>query len=238
MYIHYCMSIHLSIMATTMKNLTDRQSEILEFIQRTLRDSGVPPTRVDICEEFGFSSPNAAEGHLKAIAAKGYIELMRHSRGIRLLVEQDAPLTNQYELPLLGSIAAGQPIMAEENIDEMVRIDPELFHPRADFLHRVSGHSMKEVGILDGDLVGIHYQPDADNGQIIAAAIYDRRAGRESITLKRYFKRGSKIRLESENSDPEYKTIEIDLTQQDEDSQDVADFRIAGLYAGLIRRPR
>jgi repressor LexA len=154
------------------------------------------------------------------------------------LVEQDAPLTNQYELPLLGSIAAGQPIMAEENIDEMVRIDPELFHPRADFLHRVSGHSMKEVGILDGDLVGIHYQPDADNGQIIAAAFYDRRAGRESITLKRYFKRGSKIRLESENSDPEYKTIEIDLTQQDEDSQDVADFRIAGLYAGLIRRPR
>ena len=143
---------------------------------------------------------------------------------------------------ILGSIMehfmSGQPIMAEENIDETIRIDPDLFHPRADFLHRVSGHSMKDVGILDGDLVGIHYQPDADNGQIIAAALYDRRSGREAITLKRYFRRGNKIRLESENSDPKYKTIEIDLAQQDEDSQEDAQFRIAGLYAGLIRRPR
>lgn len=225
-------------MATRMQNLTDRQSEILEFIQRTLQESGVPPTRVDICAEFGFSSPNAAEGHLKAIAAKGYIELMRHSRGIRVLVDQNRSLTQQFELPLIGSIAAGNPIMAEENIEETVVVDPDLFHPRADFLHRVSGHSMKDVGILDGDLVGIHYQPDADNGQIIAAAIYDRRSGKESITLKRYFKRGNKIRLDSENSDPKYTPIEIDLAQQDEDSQDAPQFRIAGLYAGLIRRPR
>ncbi|TXH04937.1 MAG: transcriptional repressor LexA [Nevskiaceae bacterium] len=221
-----------------MQNLTDRQAEILEFIQRTLCNSGVPPTRADICAEFGFSSPNAAEGHLKAIASKGYIELMRHSRGIRVLVDQNRSLTQQYELPLIGYIAAGQPILAEENVEETVRIDPELFHPRADFLHRVSGHSMKDVGILDGDLVGIHYQPDADNGQIIAAALYDRRSGREAITLKRYYRRGAKVRLDSENSDPQYAPIEIDLTQVDEDSQDTPQFRIAGLYAGLIRRPR
>lgn len=225
-------------MAAIMQNLTDRQAEILEFIQRTLRDSGVPPTRADICAEFGFSSPNAAEGHLKAIASKGYIELMRHSRGIRVLVDQNRSLTQQYELPLIGHIAAGQPILAEENIEETVRVDPELFHPRADFLHRVSGHSMKDAGILDGDLVGIHYQPDADNGQIIAAALYDRRSGREAITLKRYYRRGAKVRLDSENSDPQYVPIEIDLAQMDEESQDAPQFRIAGLYAGLIRRPR
>jgi repressor LexA len=222
-----------------MSSLTARQSEILEYIRETIRHSGAPPTRADICEAFGFSSPNAAESHLRALVGRGLIELIPGSaRGIRLLDQAHQALTVQYELPLVGRIAAGSPITAEQNVETRVVVDPQLFRPRADFLHRVSGHSMKEADILDGDLVGIHEQPDADNGQIIAAVLPDRRTGEDAITLKRYYRRGSKVILKPENSAPSYKPIEIDLAEVDPDSQDAPLFRIAGIFAGLIRIPR
>lgn len=222
-----------------MSELTDRQAEILSFIQKTLHHSGMPPTRADISEEFGFASPSAAESHLCAIEAKGYIQIVRgSSRGIRLLEGARNARAYQFELPLVGRIAAGTPITAHENIETRVAVDPDLFRPRADFLHRVAGHSMKDADILDGDLVGIHAQADADNGAIVAAVIAERRTGDDTITLKRYFRRGNRITLKAENADPRYKPIELDLARVDADSQEPAAFRIAGIYAGLIRAAR
>ncbi len=219
--------------------LTDRQAEILSFIQKHLRHSGMPPTRQDIAEEFGFGSPSAAESHLRAIEAKGYIQIVRgSSRGIRLLEQSARALAYQFELPLIGRIAAGTPITAPENIDEHVTVDPDLFRPRADFLHRVSGLSMQDAGILDGDLVAIHAQEDADNGTIVAAVVAEKRTSADTITLKRYFRRGKRITLKSENADPRYKPIEIDLGEVDPESQDRPPFRIAGILAGLIRTRR
>ena len=219
--------------------LTERQSEILDFIRSCLRESGYPPTRDDIAARFGFRSKNAAQDHLKALARRGFIEMIAgDARGIRLLQEGNDPLSHQFELPLIGRIAAGSPVTAETNVDNWLRVDPELFHPRADFLHRVSGHSMKEADILDGDLVGIHEQPHADNGQIVAAVLPQARTGEDEITLKRYFRRGHRITLKPENSAPGYRPIEIDLATAGEDGQEPQRFRIAGIYAGLIRRAR
>jgi repressor LexA len=157
------------------------------------------------------------------------------ARGIRLLEAAEQALTLQYELPMIGRIAAGTPLTANENIEERLVVDPELFRPRADFLHRVSGHSMQDAGILDGDLVGIHRQDTADNGQIVAAVLPDARTGDDRITLKRYLRRGHRITLKAENSAPEYAPIEVDLAHTAEGGPA---FRIAGIYAGLIRRPR
>jgi repressor LexA len=230
-----------------MSQLTTRQAEILRFIRDSVNRSGTAPTRTDICTAFGFSSPNAAEAHLRALATKGYIELVPNSaRNIRLMEEPGTPLTQQFELPLIGSIAAGTPITAEENIETRLAIDPGLFRPRADFLHRVSGESMIEADIQDGDLVAIHAQADALNGQIVAAVITDRSTGEEQITLKRYLRRGSRVTLKPENSSPRYRPIEIDLAGgvagglggDSSDSQDLPIFRIAGIFAGLIRAPR
>jgi repressor LexA len=219
--------------------LTERQAEILHFIRKQLRHSGMPPTRQDIAEEFGFGSPSAAESHLRAIEAKGYIQIVRgSSRGIRLLESSQSALAYQFELPLIGRIAAGTPIVAPENVEETVTVDPTLFRPRADFLHRVAGQSMQDAGILDGDIVAIHAQEEADNGTIIAAVISERRTSADTITLKRYFRRGHRITLKSENSDPRYKPIEIDLADVDPESQDRPPFRIAGVFAGLIRTRR
>ena len=222
-----------------MNPLTDRQTEILNYIRDTLRDHGAPPTRADIAKAFGFGSANAAQGHLRALESKGYIEMAPGAaRNIRLLVEADAALTMQYELPLIGRIAAGSPITAAENIESHVVVDPDLFRPRADFMHQVSGHSMRDAGIFDGDLVGIHAQPVADNGQIIAAVLWDRKSGDDRITLKRYSRRANKVVLKSENTGSGYEPIEINLSNSDADPDERPQFRIAGIYAGLIRIPR
>jgi repressor LexA len=221
-----------------MSDLTQRQSEIFDFIRSRLHDTGFPPTREDIARQFGFSSKTGAQDHLMAIARKGYIELVPgNARGIRLLkgdLAVEGP-THQFELPLIGSIAAGTPITAETNVDTWLKIDPELFHPRADFLHRVAGHSMREANILDGDIVGIHAQEDADNGQIVAAVMPHPKTGEDEITLKRYLRKGRKITLKPENSAPAYRPIEIDLSRLEDESQEQTPFRIAGVYAGLIR---
>lgn len=212
-----------------MSDLTPRQREILEFIQQRVRDDGYPPSQRDIAEHFGFAQ-NAARDHLLALVKKNEIEIAPNgARTIRLLKSvEPAP----EGLPLLGRIAAGAPITAPENAEHWLKIDPALFEPQADFLHRVDGDSMIDAGIQSGDLVGIHSQGEARNGQIIAACLLDRRTGYESITLKRYFRKGSQVTLQAENS--RYEPIVIDLTQADED-QEGPGFRIAGVMGGLLR---
>lgn len=213
--------------------LTTRQFEILTFIQEWIRERGFPPSHGDVAERFGFNR-NAAREHLLALARKGEIELSPNdARGIRVLKDASGP--RQFELPLFGNIAAGAPLTAPENAQEWLRIDPDLFRPRADFLHRVSGDSMIDAGIFDGDLVGIHHQSEAANGDIIAACLLDRRTGYESITLKRYRRRGRQVSLIAENA--RYAPIEIDLAK-DEAAQELPAFRIAGVMVGLFRAGR
>jgi repressor LexA len=212
--------------------LTSRQLEILTFIQEWVRERGFPPSHGDVAERFQFNR-NAAREHLLALARKGEIELSPNdARGIRLLKESPP---RQFELPLFGNIAAGAPITAPEHAQEWLKIDPDLFQPRADFLHRVDGDSMIDAGILGGDLVGIHHQSEAANGEIIAACLLDRRTGYESITLKRYRRRGSRVTLEPENA--RYEPLVIDLAQEAE-AQELPSFRIAGIMVGLFRPGR
>lgn len=193
--------------------LTPRQTEILDLIRQTLESTGMPPTRAEIARAFGFSSPNAAEGHLRALARKGAIELVPgSSRGIRL-PEADAGL------PVVGRVAAGSPILAVEHIDHHYRIDPALFSPSADYLLQVQGMSMRDAGILDGDLLAVHHTVEARNGQVVVA-----RLG-EEVTVKRFQRKGKQVWLLPEN--PEFEPLEVDL-ERDE-------LVIEGLGVGVIR---
>mgnify|MGYP002662468596 FL=1 len=203
-----------------MIKLTPRQSEILDFVKRYLEDSGYPPTRAEIAQHLGFKSPNAAEEHLKALARKGAIEMIPGaSRGIRIPGFESEERDEQ-SLPVIGRVAAGAPILAQQNIEESCRISPEFFHPRADYLLRVSGMSMKDIGILDGDLLAVHTTREARNGQIVVARIGD------EVTVKRFKREGSKVWLLAEN--PEFAPIEVNLKDQD--------LVIEGLSVGVIRR--
>lgn len=202
-----------------MIKLTPRQTEILAFIKRCLEDHGFPPTRAEIAQELGFKSPNAAEEHLKALARKGAIEMTPGaSRGIR--IPGFEPRSEEDGLPIIGRVAAGAPILAQQHVEESCQINPGFFHPRADYLLRVRGMSMKDVGIFDGDLLAVHTTREARNGQIVVARIDD------EVTVKRFERIGSKVRLMAEN--PEFAPIEIDLEQQD--------LVIEGLSVGVIRR--
>jgi repressor LexA len=202
-----------------MIKLTPRQTEILAFIKRCLEDHGFPPTRAEIAQELGFKSPNAAEEHLKALARKGAIEMTPGaSRGIR--IPGFEPHSEEDGLPIIGRVAAGAPILAEQHIEESCQINPAFFHPRADYLLRVRGMSMKDVGIFDGDLLAVHTTREARNGQIVVARIDD------EVTVKRFERNGSKVRLIAEN--PDFAPIEIDLEQQE--------LVIEGLSVGVIRR--
>jgi len=199
-----------------MSALTPRQSQILGFIRSCIEDSGMPPTRAEIATELGFRSPNAAEEHLRALQRKGAIELVPGaSRGIQL---KDV-LKEQLGLPLIGRVAAGNPILAEENIEEHVRLDPAMFHPVPHYLLRVQGMSMKDVGILDGDLVAVHRTPEVRNRQIIVARLED------EVTVKRYRQEGRTVWLLPENED--FDPIEVDLDQQH--------MVIEGVVVGLLR---
>lgn len=196
-----------------MHDLTPRQAEILDLIRQTLEETGMPPTRAEIAEAFGFSSPNAAEQHLRALARKGVIEMVPGaSRGIRLKETVDG-------LPVIGRVAAGAPILAEQHIDDHLRIDPRMFSPHADYLLRVRGLSMMDVGILDGDLLAVHRTHEARSGQIVVARIND------EVTVKRFRRRGNKVTLIAEN--PDFDPIEADLKQDD--------FAIEGIAVGIIR---
>jgi repressor LexA len=192
--------------------LTSRQQEILDFIRNSVEIFSVPPTRAEIASAFGFASPNAAEDHLKALARKGVITLEAGSaRGIRLV--------EQLGLPLIGTVAAGSPILAIENRLNQVRVDPELFKPRADFLLRVRGLSMIEAGILDGDLLAVHRTTEAENGQIVVARLGD------DVTVKRFKRRGAIVHLIAENRD--FEPILVDTKHEP--------LVIEGIAVGLIR---
>jgi repressor LexA len=195
------------------QSLTPRQEQILEMIRGFLAERGHPPTRAEIARELGFRSPNAAEEHLRALARKGAIELLPGaSRGIRLPEEEDG-------LPVVGRVAAGSPILAQEQIEDHYKLDPALFRPRADYLLRVQGLSMRDVGILDGDLLAVHRTPEAANGQIVVARVED------EVTVKRFQRNGHQVRLLPEN--PDYSPIEIDLRHQS--------LVIEGLGVGILR---
>ena len=192
--------------------LTPRQREILEFIRSTLENLGAPPTRAEIASAFGFASHNAAEEHLKALARKGIIVLEPGSaRGIRLV--------EQLGLPLIGSVAAGSPLLAVENVQCRYTIDASLFRPRADFLLRVRGLSMINAGILDGDLLAVHRSSEARNGQIVVARLDD------EVTVKRFHQQDGVIELSAENAD--FAPIVIDTSARV--------LAIEGIAVGLIR---
>ncbi|WP_409011548.1 transcriptional repressor LexA [Aeromonas salmonicida] len=202
-----------------MKPLTPRQAEVLELIKVNMSETGMPPTRAEIAQKLGFKSANAAEEHLKALAKKGVIEIMPGtSRGIRLLIEEEAVL-EETGLPLIGKVAAGEPILAQEHIESHYQVDPALFHPRADFLLRVQGMSMKNIGILDGDLLAVHKTQEVRNGQVVVARLD------EDVTVKRFQRKGSQVWLLPENE--ELSPIEVDLSCQQ--------LTIEGLAVGVIR---
>ena len=199
-----------------MKALTARQQEVFDLIRDRITQTGMPPTRAEIAQQLGFRSPNAAEEHLKALARKGVIEIVSGaSRGLRLLLEEE----NDIGLPLIGRVAAGEPLLAQQHIESHYQVDPNLFKPHADFLLRVSGMSMKDIGIMDGDLLAVHKSQDARNGQVIVARIED------EVTVKRLKKHGNTVELLAENSD--FSPIVVDLRKQN--------FTIEGLAVGVIR---
>lgn len=199
-----------------MKALTTRQSQIFDLIKEKISETGMPPTRAEIAEFFGFKSANAAEEHLKALAKKGYIEMLPGtSRGIRLAEE----FIEEEGIPLIGRVAAGEPILAQEHVEEHFKIDGSMFHPAADYLLRVHGESMKDIGILDGDLLAVHATTDVKNGQVIVARVED------DVTVKRFKREGNIIYLHAENE--EFAPIKVDLTSQQ--------FNVEGLAVGVIR---
>ncbi len=199
-----------------MRELTPRQKQILEMIQEFIAASGMPPTRAEIAAELGFKSANAAEEHLRALQRKGVLDLLPGaSRGIQL---KDS-LRDQMGLPLVGRVAAGSPILAEEHIEAHYKIDPQLFSPKPHYLLRVQGMSMKNAGILDGDLVAVHRTPEVRSRQIIVARLDD------EVTVKRYRQKGTIVTLLPENE--EFEPIEIDLKKQE--------LVIEGVVVGVIR---
>ena len=198
-----------------MQNLTPRQQQIFDLIKDKLEQTGYPPTRAEIALELGFKSANAAEDHLRALARKGVIEMIPGaSRGIRV-IEQFAGL------PIVGRVAAGEPILAEQNIEDYREVPANTFYPHADYFLRVQGQSMVDVGIMDGDLLAVHQQPTADNKQIVVARVDG------EVTVKRLKTTRSKheILLLPENAD--YSPIVVDLRHQD--------FAIEGLAVGVVR---
>ena len=198
-----------------MLTLTDRQQRVLDFIIDFMHAEGFPPTRAEICDALGFRSPNAAEDHLRVLVKKGAIEMLPGtSRGIRPLVKGTPS-----GLPLVGRVAAGQPILAEEHIEQRYKVDPSLFRPRADYLLRVRGMSMRDIGILDGDLLAVHRAREASSGDVVVARIDD------EVTVKRFRRRGNIVRLLPEN--PDFEPIVVDLREQE--------MAIEGIAVGVIR---
>ncbi|MCC7330036.1 MAG: repressor LexA [Gammaproteobacteria bacterium] len=199
-----------------MAQLTSRQAEVLSFIQSFIDETGMPPTRAEIARALGFRSANAAEEHLRALQRKGVIDLLPGaSRGIQL----GDGLREPGLLPLVGRVAAGHPILAQENIEGRYRVDASLFNPKPHYLLRVQGMSMKGAGILDGDLVAVCRTPEVRNGQVVVARL------EEEVTVKRYRQEGPVVWLLPEN--PDFEPIRIDL-QEDP-------MVIEGVVVGVLR---
>ncbi len=203
-------------------SLTKRQNQILGFISEYIDNAGFPPTRNELSRHFGFRSPNAAESHLRALERKGVLRIERgRSRGITLtsMARATLPATGRLPLPLVGRVAAGSPVLAQENIEHEYRVDPTLFAPRPHYLLRVEGMSMRDAGILDRDLLAVHRTPEAVDGQIVVARVED------EVTVKRFRRRGHRVTLLPEN--PDFTPIEVDLRRQE--------LTIEGLGVGVIR---
>jgi len=199
-----------------LRPLTNRQQQIYDLIKDKIKETGMPPTRAEIAKFFGFKSANAAEEHLKALAKKGYIEMLAGtSRGIRLVEE----LLEPEGLPLIGRVAAGEPILAQEHVEEHYQMDGNLFHPAADYLLRVNGESMKDIGIMDGDLLAVHQTTEVKNGQVVVARVEN------DVTVKRFKREGNVVYLHAENED--FEPIKVDLENQE--------FNIEGIAVGIIR---
>lgn len=199
-----------------MIKLTARQQEVLTIIKRHIEDTGYPPTRADIAGELGFKSANAAEEHLKALARKGAIEIIPGaSRGIRIPDMQPG-------IPIVGQVAAGEPILAIENIEEYCEVPANIFSPRADYFLTVRGESMINIGIMDGDLLAVHSTKDVNNGDIVVARVDD------EVTVKRLQRNRSKYLLTLLPENDDFAPIEVDLREQE--------CTIEGLSVGVIRR--
>lgn len=197
-------------------DLTERQAEILRFIRHQIDKTGLPPTRAEIAKALKFRSPNAAEEHLRALERKGVIEMLPGtSRGLRI-VEPDQGL------PVVGRVAAGSPILAEQHIETHYQVDPAMFHPHADYLLKVGGESMRDAGIHNGDLLAVHSTKEAKNGDVVVARLED------EVTVKRFQRNRNSVRLLPEN--PDFEPIEVDLRTQP--------LVIEGIAVGLIRAGR
>ena len=200
-----------------MNRLTGRQEQILDYIRDYLAETGFPPTRSEIAQEMGFRSPNAAEEHLRALARKGAIEMLPGtSRGIRL------PISEQLGLPIIGQVAAGSPILAEESISDYCDVPPDLFSPRADYLLAVKGTSMIDVGIYEDDLLAVHKTDQARSGDIVVARVDD------EVTVKRLETSRSKHKVTLIAENPDFEPIVVDLRDRA--------FTIEGISVGVIRR--
>jgi len=198
-----------------MEKLTQRQQQVLDIIRQHIDQTGYPPTRADIANTLGFKSANAAEEHLKALARKGAIEIIAGaSRGIRL--------PESAGIPIIGRVAAGSPLLAQEHIEDYCDLPPSFFKPAADYFLQVHGDSMIDVGIFDGDLLAVHRTAVANNGDIIVARIED------EVTVKRLHRTRDKHRLELLPENPDYQPIQVDLREQE--------FAIEGLSVGVLRR--
>ncbi len=200
--------------------LTERQSEILRLIKELTEVSGFPPTRAEIAERMGFRSVNAAEQHLRALERKGALDISSgSSRGIKIRERGGHRVSRLLELPVIGRVAAGSPVLAEAHVQARYQVDPNLFTPRADYLLRVRGLSMRDAGILEGDLLAVHRTHEAQSGQIVVARLSD------EVTVKRLKRRGHSVQLLPEN--PDFEPIELDLRHDE--------MTIEGVAVGVIR---
>ena len=209
---------HPSAGVEAQPRLTPRQQQILDWIRAQVEATGLPPTRAEIAAGLGFSTASSAEDHLRALEKKGALEIRAGaSRGIRI---KDLPgIPVQGTLPLVGRVAAGSPILAAEHIEARYKVDPQLFRPRADYLLRVVGLSMRDAGILDGDLIAVHKTGTAEHGRIVVARLDD------EVTVKTFEHRNGRVRLLPAN--PDFAPIVVDPRRHA--------FAIEGLYVGLIR---
>lgn len=200
-----------------MKTLTARQIEVLEYIKNTIDINGMPPTVAEITAGLELNSTNGVRGHLQALARKGAIELIPGaSRGIRVLSDEVA----EKGVPVVGQVAAGSPILAEQHIEDYCRIEADVFHPQADYLLRVQGMSMCNAGILEGDLLAVHRASTANNGQIVVARLEN------EVTVKRLQQKGNMVYLHAEN--PDYQPIEVNLKHES--------FALEGIAVGVLRQ--
>jgi len=192
-----------------MSDLTARQAQVLEFVRKHIAEHGGAPTRAEIAANFGLRSANSAEQYLRTLAEKGHLEVTGQARGIRLAVQHRERRVEMLSVPVVGRVAAGMPILAVENLDDHRDLAANLFEPAPDFLLRVKGQSMRDAGILDGDLLAVKRAQNATNGQIVVARIND------EATVKRFRRDGHVVQLIPENTDPAYQPIVIDLREQE-----------------------